>query len=94
MTQRLINQKVESLVGQRLTKEEINVKLAQFFGGSPSVSEYEREECVKRDLPHLDNQLVASIENDEADLYIDIDLYYLLDNGGKHYITEVCFNYH
>lgn len=93
MTQTLIHQKVETLVGQRLTKEEINVKLAQFFGGCPDVSEYEREECVKRDLPHLDNQLIVAIENDEAELYIDIDLYYLLDNSGKHYITEVCFNY-
>lgn len=94
MNQTLINQKLETLVNSRLTKDELTTQLTNFFGGRVEVFEYEREECVKNELPSLDEQLIASVNNDEINLHIDIDLYYLLDNGGKYYITETNFNYH
>ncbi len=92
MTNQDIINKTESLVGCRFTTPELNKKLSQLFGCKVKVSDYEREECVKKDLPNLDDQLIASIENELVQF--DLDLYYLRDNGGRFYITEVCFNYH
>jgi hypothetical protein len=91
MTNQDIINKTESLVHLRFTEEELNEKLSQMFGCNAIVSEYEREECVKKDLPDLDNQLIVAIENELVSF--DLDLYYIKDNGDKFYITEVCFNY-
>lgn len=92
MTHQDIINKTESLVHSRFTQSELNAKLSQIFGCKARVSDYEREECVKTELPNLDDQLIVSIENEVVQF--DLDLYYLMDNGGRFYITEVCFNYH
>ena len=92
MTNQDITNKTESLVGGRFTTTDLNKKLSQLFGCKVQVSDYEREECVKKDLPNLDDQLIASVENELVQF--DLDLYYLRDNSGRFYITEVCFNYH
>lgn len=93
MTSQDINNKLESLVHNRFTKEELNTKLSQLFGCKVEVAEYEREECVKQDLPELDNQLLFPIENKDINLYLDVDLFYLTDNGNKLYITETNFEF-
>ena len=92
MTNQDITNKTESLVGARFTTHDLNKKLSQLFGCKVKVSDYEREECVKEELPNLDDQLITSVENELVKF--DLDLYYLRDNGGKFYITEVNFNYH
>jgi len=89
LTNQDINSKLESLVGGRYYAKELNKKLSQLFGCNVEVAEYEREECVKKELPFLDNQLLFVIN---CNVRIDVDLFYLLDNGGKYYITETCFN--
>lgn len=89
MTQLLVEQKLQSLVGQRFTKETIESKLTQLFGVNASVFEYD----VNDSQIKLDNILICSILNEDVNLNIDLDLYYLLDNGGNYYITEVGFHY-
>ena len=85
----------ESLVGNRYTIESLNKQLSKTFNCDADVSEYEREECVKQDLPTLDDQLIVSIENKDGKTeYFDLDLYYIKDKANRYYITEVCFNYH
>jgi len=86
MTSQDINNKLESLVGNRFTEEELNIKLSQLFGSDVKVEQYEREACVKKDLPFLDDQFLFCV-NDS----FDVDLYYIVDNGGKYYITETNF---
>ncbi len=86
-----INKKLESLVGSRFTELELNAKLTELFGVEVEVSKYEREECVKRELPDLDDQFLFTIENEEKKIGIDVDLYYIIDNGKKFYITETNF---
>lgn len=93
MTNQDINNKLESLVGGRYTEQSLNAKLSQLFGCKVETSEYDKEECVKRDLPHLDEQLLFPIENDTIGLQIDVDLFYLKDKANNYYITETCFNY-
>jgi len=92
MTKVEINEKLESLVFKRFSKKELEKKLSKMFGTKVKVSEYKREECVKRDLPELDDQLLFEINiNDETD--IDVDLFYLKDNGKNYLITETNFEY-
>ena len=85
-----INKKLESLVGSRFTKEALNEKLSELFNCPVVVSEYEREECVKNDIPELDDQFLFDIKG-EYD--IDVDLYYIKTNVGLYYITETNFEY-
>ena len=80
----------ESLVFSRFTEEELNARLSKDFDCEVKVSKYEREDCVKRDMPNLDDQLICEITSQK----IDLDIYYFIDNGNRYYITEVCFNYH
>lgn len=86
-----IQKKLDTLVGERFTEEELNARLSQLFGCEVKVEKYEREECVKREMPELDDQFLFNIENELVNLDIDVDLYYLVDNGGKFYITETNF---
>ena len=86
-----INNKLESLVHNRYSKDELNKQLSQMFGCDVVVEEYDREECVKNDLPELDGQFLFTIDN--INLAIDVDLYYLKDNNGNYYITETNFEY-
>ena len=88
-----INSKLETLVGVRFTKEKLNERLSQLFGCTVEVAEYEREECVKQDLVELDDQFLFTIENDIINLAIDVDLFYLVDNGKNYYITETNFEH-
>ena len=69
LTDKQISDKVESLVGCRFSEIELNKKLSQLFGCDVSVSEYEREECVKKDLPFLDNQLICEVSNSDLNHY-------------------------
>ena len=92
MTSQDINNKLESLVGARFTEEELNTKLSQLFGCDVKVAQYQREACVKKELPFLDDQLLFAIENENIGLEIDVDLFYLFDKAGNYYITETCFN--
>lgn len=85
-----IDKKLDSLVGSRFTKEELNKTLSELFNCPVVVSEYEREECVKNDIPELDNQFLFEIAGEYE---IDVDLYYIKDNGGLYYITETNFEY-
>jgi hypothetical protein len=87
-TQREINEKLESLVGNRFTAEKLNKHLSQMFGVDVEISEHVREECTQLEIPDLDYQLLFSIGD-----FIDVDLYYLRDNGGNYYITETNFEY-
>lgn len=86
-----INRGLERLVGGRFTEKTLNDKLSQMFNCDAKVSEYQREECVRRELPNLDEQLIVAIENDF--IKIDVDLFYLKDKANNFYITETCFNY-
>lgn len=92
MTSQDINNKLESLLYNRFTKDELNAKLSQLFGCEVEVAKHEREECVKEDLA-LDDQLLFSIENKDINLYLEVDLFYLTDNGNKLYITETNFKF-
>ena len=91
MTNLEITKKLDTLVGDRFTEEELNARLSQLFGCEVSVEKYEREECVKREIPDLDDQFLFNIENELVNLDIDVDLYYLIDKGGNYYITETNF---
>ena len=86
-----INNKLESLLNNRYSREELNNQLSQMFGFEVEVEEYERDEWVQNDVPDLDDQLLFSIENEKFNVNIDVDLYYLKCNGGKYYITETNF---
>ena len=86
-----ITKKLDTLVGERFTEEELNARLSQLFVCEVRVEKYEREECVKREMPDLDDQFLFNIENELVNLDVDVDLYYLVDNGGKFYITETNF---
>ena len=104
MTYQEINDKLNSLVGRRfytdgrrqggcLVVKDLNKTLSQMFDTKVKVgSKYERESCVKKDLPGLDDQFLFSIEN--ADIRIDVDLYYLKDNANHYYITETNFEFY
>jgi hypothetical protein len=92
MTNQDIINKTESLVGKRFTTETLNAELSQRFSCVADVSKYEKEECVKKDLPDLDDQLIVSIENELVKF--DLDLFYVIDNANRFLITEVCFNYY
>ena len=85
-----INKKLNSLVGSRFTKEELNKKLSELFNCPVVVSEHEREECVKNNMPGLDDQFLFDIMGEYK---IDVDLYYIKDNGGLYYITENNFEF-
>lgn len=88
MKKQEINNKLESLVGGRFTEEELNDILSLLFGCEVKVAQYQREACVKKELPFLDDQLLFEVEKEN----IDVDLFYLFDKAGKYYITETCFN--
>jgi len=90
MTKTEIFNVTENLVGYRFKSlDKVNERLSKDFGCKLKAFEYEREDCVKRDMPDLDDQLACAIEHEQ----IDLDLYYIKDNGNRYYITEVCFNY-
>lgn len=92
MTNQDINNKLESLVHNRFTKDELNAKLSQLFGCKVEVAEYERAEYIDDGQPKLDDQLLFNINN-EINVNIDVDLYYIITNAKQYYITETCFNY-
>jgi hypothetical protein len=87
-----INNKLESLVHNRCSKDELNKKLTQMFGCDVVVEEYDRPNYVEN-FGVLDDQFLFTIENDNINLAIDVDLYYLKDNSGNYYITETNFEY-
>ena len=89
MNKSLINEKLESLVFGRFTRDELNVVLTQMFGCKVEVQEIEPAICVREEIPELDNQFLFEIES----VGIDVDLYYLIDNGGNFLITETNFEF-
>ena len=89
MNNSLINEKLESLVFVRFTREELNVVLTQMFGCKVEVQEIEPAICVREEIPELDHQFLFEIES----VGIDVDLYYLVDNGGNFLITETNFEF-
>lgn len=86
-----INKKLNSLVGKRFTEEGLNEELSRLFKCPVKVSKHEREECVKRDIPDLDDQFLFDIGGDYE---IDVDIYYIIANGGLYYITETNFEFY
>jgi hypothetical protein len=80
-----ISEILKKVEGGRYTEEKLNKILSDAFDTEIKVSKYEKEECVKKEIPELDEILVFSGGG------YDVDLFYLIDNGGKFYITEFCF---
>jgi hypothetical protein len=93
MTGTEINNKLSILVGGRYTEDGLNRVLSQFFDCSVKVVKYQREPEVDEDIPGLDDQFLFLIENKEIGLRVDVDLFYIKDNGNRYYITETCFNH-
>jgi len=93
MNQQDINNKLKSLEFNRFTVEELNSKLSQLFGTIVEIVKYEREECVKKELPHLDDQFLFNVNVKEINLSIDVDLFYIKDNANRLLITETNFEY-
>ena len=89
MNKSLINEKLESLVFGRFTRDELNVVLSKMFGCKVEVQEIEPAICVREEIPELDHQFLFEIES----VGIDVDLYYLIDNGGNFLITETNFEF-
>ncbi len=87
-----INNKLESLVHNRYSKDELNKQLSQMFACDVVVEEYDRPKHIEN-FGILDYQFLFTIENDNINLAIDVDLYYLKDNSGNYYITETNFEY-
>lgn len=90
MQQLDIDNKLKSLIFRRYTEEELNTVLTSLFGVDVKVIEPQLEECVKEELSHLDHHYLAEVNTQPP---LDLEVYYLIDNGGKALITETIFNY-
>jgi len=77
-----INDKLESLVGGRFSKESLNKQLSAMFGTEVAV-EYGSSEK----LPEIDDSFLFSIHSEG----VDVDLYYLFTNAKEYYIVETNF---
>ena len=82
---------MESLVGYRFTKiDDINDLIEDNFGFNPNLVKKNRS---KEEDEYFDYVLESSCTIGGKD-YCYLDIYYLNDNKGNLYITEICTNYH
>jgi len=92
MKETIINEKLETLLHKRFTIQDIKKTLSQLF--ATDVKVLENFTGGKNNLTDIDDHLIGEITNDKINLSIGVTIYYILDNKGKHYITDINFIYY